>query len=97
MSVMLLTGIIDTEAGGRLKLYEAISKDTFDHLQKLLMKAESDIDFLVGEEVVVIDPLVFRANIMTCATPFAGTRAVEETPLYIPEIIKALETALEDR
>ena len=92
--MIIISGILTTVNGGKLKVVEALPFEDFKELSRLLIKTSKDeFEFLVGEEEVIVDVMEFRANFICTYLEdkdLSICRSVDCTPIYSFELLNLL-------
>jgi hypothetical protein len=92
--MIIISGILTTVNGGKLKVVEALPFEEFKELSRLLIKTSKDeFEFLVGEEEVIVDVLEFRANFICTYLEDKDLSIygrVDCTPIYSFELLNLL-------
>lgn len=93
--MIIISGVLTTVNGGKLKVVEALPFEEFKELSRLLIKTSKDeFEILVGEEEVVIDVMEFRANFICTYVEDKSLDIVSKidcTPIYTHELLNLLK------
>ena len=92
--MIIISGILTTVNGGKLKVVEALPFEEFKELSRLLIKTSKDeFEFLIGDEEVIVDVMEFRANFICTSVEDKSLDIVSKidcTPIYAYELLNLL-------